>query len=114
MRGFLFAVYFSAQIRCASSNRTPSCLSTTQALSLRPFTLLDDLIIMLKVRIIAALIAIVLTALTIYIAPYVINFYQNWSAGLSPQRRQWFNWSQAGIGALIAVYGFWLWKKKKS
>lgn len=69
---------------------------------------------MLKVRIIAALIAITLTALTIYIAPYVIGFYQSWSAGLSPQGRQWFNWSQAGIGLLIAAYGFWLWKKKKS
>jgi hypothetical protein len=32
---------------------------------------------------------------------------------LSPQGRQWFNWIQAGIGVLIAVYGFWLWKKKK-
>ena len=68
---------------------------------------------MLKVRIIAALIAIVLTILTIYLVPYVIDFYQRWSAGLSPQGRQWFNWSQAVVGGLIALYGVWLWKKKK-
>jgi hypothetical protein len=70
--------------------------------------------IMLKVRIIAALIAIVLTAITIYLAPFVIAFFQHWHGGLSPQARQLFNWSQAGIGALMAVYGFWLWKKSKS
>jgi hypothetical protein len=68
---------------------------------------------MLKIRIIAALIALVLTALTIYLAPFVIDFYQSWSAGLTPQGRLWFNWSQAAIGVLIAVYGFWLWKKNK-
>lgn len=70
-------------------------------------------LIMLKIRIIAALVALALTALTIYLAPFVIDFFQRWHGGLSPQARQLFNWSQVAIGAVIAVYGFWLWKKKK-
>ncbi len=68
---------------------------------------------MLKVRIIAALIAIVLTILTVYLVPYVINFFQVWTEGMTPQGRQWFNWSQVGVGVLIALYGLSLWRKKK-
>ena len=69
---------------------------------------------MLKIRVIAVLIAIVLTLLTIYIVPYIAYYYTSFVSGLSHDQQIWFNWAQAGLGALAAVYGYWSWKKKKS
>ena len=69
---------------------------------------------MLKVRIVAATIAILLTLATAYIAPWIIYSYKHWISHLSATQQQFFNLSQVVIGVLIAAYGFWRWKKKKS
>jgi len=69
---------------------------------------------MLKVRIIAIIIALVLTALTIYLVPIIVYHYTGFVSGLSKEQQVWFNWGQVVIGFLIAAYGFSRWKKKKS
>ena len=69
---------------------------------------------MLKVRIIAIVIALLLTALTVYLVPIAIDYYNSFSSGLSEEERGKFYWAQAGVGFLIAAVGFWGWKKKKS
>lgn len=68
---------------------------------------------MLKIRIIAVLIAIVLTLLTIYLVPKVVYGYTHFVNGLSHDQQAWFNGSQILLGAAVAGYGFWRWKKKK-
>lgn len=67
---------------------------------------------MLKIRIIAALISLVLTALTLYIGPKIYFAYVHWSESLTPGQQGLLNWSQVLLGAVLAVVGFWLWKKK--
>jgi len=68
---------------------------------------------MLKIRIIAVLIAIVLTLLTIYFVPKVALIYTHFVSALSQDQKVWFNGGQALLGAAVAGYGFWRWKKKK-
>lgn len=67
---------------------------------------------MLKIRLIAALIAIAFTVLTAYLVPKIAYYYTSFVNGLSHDQQIWLNWAQALIGGLIGVYGFWLWKKK--
>jgi hypothetical protein len=69
---------------------------------------------MLKIRIIAAIISLALTALTLYIAPKIYFAYVHWSESLTPEQQNWFNGSQIMLGGLLAAIGFWLWKKQKS
>ena len=69
---------------------------------------------MLKIRIIAVLIAIVLTLVTIYVVPRVVYMYTHFVSGLSHEQNIWFSGSQILLGAALAGYGFWRWKKKKS
>jgi hypothetical protein len=68
---------------------------------------------MLKIRIIAALSAIVLTLITIYLVPKVVYGYTHLMSGLSHDQQTWFNGSQILLGAALAGYGYWRWKKKK-
>jgi len=68
---------------------------------------------MLKVRIIAALVAIVLTVLTIYLVPKIAYFYTSFVGGLSHDQQTRFSIFQAILGASIAAYGLWRWRKKK-
>jgi type II secretory pathway component PulF len=67
---------------------------------------------MLKIRIIAALIAVAFTALTVYLVPKVAFYYTSFVNGLSHDQQLWLNWAQALLGGVIALIGFWLWKKK--
>ena len=67
---------------------------------------------MLKIRVLALLISLVLTALTLYIGPKIYFAYAHWSDSLSPEQQQLINVSQIFVGILIAVIGFWLWKRK--
>lgn len=67
---------------------------------------------MLKVRIIAAILAVLLTLLTIYLIPIITHSYISFMDGLNSGQQLWFGISQAILGGLIAVYGFWRWKKK--
>jgi hypothetical protein len=67
---------------------------------------------MLKIRIIAALIALVLTALTLYIGPKIYFAYVHWSDSLTTEQQSWFNFGQILLGVALAVFGFWQWKKK--
>jgi hypothetical protein len=69
---------------------------------------------MLKVRIIAIIITLALTALTIYLVPIVVYHYTSFVDSLSGQQRTWFSVLQAFIGFAIAAYGFWRWKKKSA
>lgn len=69
---------------------------------------------MLKIRLIAASIAIVMTLITIYLIPVIYTAYTHWSDSLNPQQKQWFLYSQAALGAVIALTALWRWKKKRS
>lgn len=69
---------------------------------------------MLKIRIIAALLAIVLTIITIYLVPKIAYFYTSFVHGLSHDQQLWFNLIQALLGVLLAGYGYWRWKKKRA
>lgn len=69
---------------------------------------------MLKIRLIAALVAIVMTLITIYLIPILIVAYTGWTDSLNAQERQWFLYSQAALGALIALAALWHWKKKRT
>lgn len=68
---------------------------------------------MVKIRIIAALIALVLTALTALIVPYLFTLLMHWLATLNAEQKQWFSYSQVLIGVLVAGVGYKMWKKKK-
>jgi hypothetical protein len=69
---------------------------------------------MLKVRIIAIIIALVLTVLTIYLVPIIVHHYVSFMDSLNAQQRTWFSVLQACVGFTIAAYGFWRWKKKSA
>ena len=69
---------------------------------------------MLKIRIFAVLIAIVLTLITIYLVPKIVFGYMHFVDGLNQDQKGWFNGSQILLGAALAGYSFWRWKKKKS
>jgi hypothetical protein len=69
---------------------------------------------MLKVRIIAVVIAILLTIATAYVVPWIVYEYKLWVGHLTVAHQQWFNIVQAVVGIVIAVVAFWFWKKKKS
>jgi H+/Cl- antiporter ClcA len=86
-----------------------------QPLSCRALATPNHVIIlaMLKIRIIAALIALAFTALTIYLVPKVMYYYTSLVNGLSHDQQIWLNWAQALIGGAIGLFSFWLWKKKK-
>jgi hypothetical protein len=69
---------------------------------------------MLKLRIFAVLIAVVLTLVTIYLVPKIVFMYTHFVGNLDQDQKEWFNGSQILLGAALAGYGFWRWKKKKS
>jgi hypothetical protein len=69
---------------------------------------------MLKVRIIALIIAILLTIATAYAIPWIVHLYKNWVEQMTAEQQQWFNIAQAVLGLSIAICAFWFWKKKKS
>jgi hypothetical protein len=68
---------------------------------------------MLKIRIIAVLLAILLTIGTAYLFPMAIYYYKTFINGLTKDQQVWFNLLQAGLGAAIALFSFWLWRKNK-
>ncbi|MFO1390086.1 hypothetical protein [Cellvibrio sp.] len=67
---------------------------------------------MLKVRIIAAILAILLTLITIWAVPKIAFAYMTFMDGLTPEQRTSYGVAQAILGAAVACYGLWLWKKK--
>ena len=67
---------------------------------------------MLKIRIYAALIAIVMTAITAYIAPIVYGLYTHWVDAMTPTQKAWLDWGQVALAACVAIYGFSRWKRK--
>ncbi len=69
---------------------------------------------MLKVRIIAVVLAILLTIATAYVVPWIVYEYKHVVGHLTAAQQEWFNIAQAVLGGVIAVYAFWRWKKKKS
>jgi len=69
---------------------------------------------MLKIRLIAASVAIVMTLITIYLVPIIYAAFTHWSDSLNAQQQQWFLYSQIVLGAAIALIAFWRWKKKRS
>lgn len=69
---------------------------------------------MLKIRIIAAIFAIVMTIATAYLLPIVYGTYMDWMASLSAPQKQWLNLGQMAIGAVIALVGFLQWKRNKA
>jgi len=69
---------------------------------------------MLKIRIIAVVLAILLTIATAYVLPWIVYEYKQWVGHLTVMQQQWFNIAQAVLGIAIAVCAFWIWKKKKS
>ncbi len=69
---------------------------------------------MLNAKLLAALIAIVMTLLTIYVVPLIYHFYVHWSDSLSHEQQQWFNYSQIVLGALLASFAIWQWKRNRS
>lgn len=70
------------------------------------------MLIMLKVRIIAAVLAILLTLITIWAVPKIAFAYMTFMDGLTPGQRTTYGIAQAMLGAAVAGYGLWLWKKK--
>lgn len=68
---------------------------------------------MLKIRIIAVIIAILLTLLTIYVTPKIMYAYTEFVDGLDKDQRLKFSLFQSALGAAIAGYGWWLWRKSK-
>lgn len=69
---------------------------------------------MLKVRILAAIVAILLTLLTIYLLPKIVYAYTGFMEGLNDDQRLKFSVFQALLGAVLGVYGWWLWRKSKN
>jgi uncharacterized membrane protein YcjF (UPF0283 family) len=68
---------------------------------------------MLKIRIIAAAIAILMTGILVLVAPMVYGLIGNW-VNESVQHKQWLNYSQVGVGVLLAIGGFMQWKKRRA
>lgn len=73
----------------------------------------QSLNIMLKVRILAVIIAILLTLLTIYLLPKVVYAYTSFMDGLDSDQRLKFSLFQSMVGAALGVYGWWLWRKSR-
>lgn len=69
---------------------------------------------MLKIRLIAALVALVMTLLTIYLIPIAAALYTGWTRSLNTQEQQWFSYSQIALGAVVALAALWHWKKKRA
>ncbi len=69
---------------------------------------------MLKVRILAALMAIVLTLLTIWVLPKIVYAYTTFMDGLTADQKTTYSLAQAALGAALGGYGWWLWKKAKA
>ena len=67
---------------------------------------------MLKIRIIAALIATVLTIITALLLPYLYGVLTHWLATLSAEQKQWFSYSQIVLGAVLAGLSYKMWKAK--
>lgn len=67
---------------------------------------------MLKIRIIAIVIALVLTLLTIQLIPIVTHHYMSFVDGLNKEQRAWLAWAQSGLGFAVAAVAFWLWRRK--
>jgi hypothetical protein len=65
---------------------------------------------MLKIHILAAIIAVVLTALTVLLVPYIYTGYVYLGANYPKA----FQWVQVAIGFGIAGLAYWRWKKRKS
>jgi uncharacterized membrane protein YcgQ (UPF0703/DUF1980 family) len=68
---------------------------------------------MLKIRIIAACVAVIMTLATVYAVPYLYIHVTQWLHGLSPTHKQWFNYSQIFVGFLVALITLRVWFKKK-
>ena len=68
---------------------------------------------MLKIRIIAVILAIILTIGTAYLLPMAVYYYKAFISGLTKDQQVWFNLLQAGVGAAIAFFSFWIWRKNK-
>ena len=68
---------------------------------------------MFKVRLYAALISLVLTAVTMFVGPEIYYAYVGWDGKLSDGQRDWFHISQAVLGFAIAGIVFWRWWKKR-
>lgn len=64
---------------------------------------------MLKIRILAAIIAIVLTALTMFLVPHIYTGY----VYLAQHYPNVFDWAQVALGFTIAGLAYWRWKKKR-
>lgn len=69
---------------------------------------------MLKVRIIAVIIAILLTIFTAYFLPKLVYAYTSFMDGLDGDQRLTFSLFQSVVGAGLGVYGWWLWRKSKN
>ena len=67
---------------------------------------------MLKIRLYAALIALVCTLITLYFAPRIFFAYSHWESGLSLDQRGWFNAAQILLVVMLAGFGFWQWKNR--
>jgi len=66
---------------------------------------------MFKIRFYAALISLILAPITVYLGLRGYHLFSEWSASLSHDQKAWFEYSQIALGALVAIYGFWRWKK---
>ena len=64
---------------------------------------------MLKIHILAAIIAIVLTALTVFLMPYVYWGYLY----LGENYPKVFQWAQVVLGFGVAGLAYWRWEKRK-
>jgi len=69
---------------------------------------------MLKIKIFAATFAIVMTLLTIYIAPIIYTAYIHWVESLTQQQQQWVNYGQALLGVIVAGLAGWQWRKNRN
>lgn len=68
---------------------------------------------MLKVRLIAAAISLVLTALTLPLLWWIYKHFLLWYHHLTASQLQMFNISQAILGLSVAAISFWWVKRKK-
>lgn len=68
---------------------------------------------MLKIRLIAATAAILLTLITLPAMLWVYKQFSLWHQQLTPSQIQTFNLSQAVLGFAVAGLSFWWVKRKK-
>lgn len=69
---------------------------------------------MLKIRLIAAAAALLLTALTLPVMLWIYRVFTQWYHHLTPSQLQAFNLSQAVLGLAVAAVSFWWVKRKKN